>query len=227
MQNASSFLTSGERAQAEAAIAEAERQTSAEIVCAVSTESGRYDRAESILGLFWALVALSVVNLWGAGVDARTGAWSDSAGVALGWQALAVVVGFVAGSVAASYWHWARRLVVSAREIEEEVRRAATQVFSLAKMTSTHGRTGLLIYVSLFERRVLVLADKAVMDVLGQEGLDELRDLAIELLKKGRRAETFVRTVETAAGKLAPSLPPHEGNPDELPNELILIHPRP
>ena len=58
MLNATRFLTTAEQQQVEAAVREAEAQTSAEIVVVVATESGRYDRAESIVGLIGAVLGV-------------------------------------------------------------------------------------------------------------------------------------------------------------------------
>jgi uncharacterized membrane protein len=70
--NANTFLTASQRKELEAKIQEVETRTSAEIVCAVATESGRYDRAESLVGLLAALLALCLTHAArGAGLNRR------------------------------------------------------------------------------------------------------------------------------------------------------------
>ena len=63
MINAKKSLNTQQLKSIEDCIREAETKTGAEIVCAVATESGRYDRAESIFGIFGAVIALSGSNL--------------------------------------------------------------------------------------------------------------------------------------------------------------------
>ncbi|MCB2155607.1 hypothetical protein KQI84_12035 [bacterium] len=226
--NAQSFLNSNQKREVEEAVAEAEKATAAEIVCAISTESGRYDRAESICGLIAALVVLGGVNFIDFSREGGAlGNFGSPSGIGFGWQAVAVTLGFIAGSVIASYVHLLRRLFVGEKEMIAEVTRAASHVFGSRRLACTELRGGILVYLSLFERRVVVLADHALAEKVGQDFLDSLRDLAVEQLRAGRRAETFTQTIAEAKGKLAEMLPIQPDDKNELPNELVIIHPRP
>lgn len=224
---AAEFIKPEGRQTIASAIAAAEKQTSAEIVCAIATESGRYDREESIVGLLGAIAALIVLNLTTAGDTAGAGSWTLAHSLTLTEQAAAVVVGFILGSVVASRWPALRRLLSSSDTLARECARAAAVVFGQRRLSSTRSRSGLLIYVSLAERRVVVLGDDCVTKVAGQALLDRLRDLAVERLRAGRRVETFVDSIQAATQELAVKMPPGPVNSDELPNELVCIHPRP
>lgn len=225
--NANEFLTGPEREQVERAAADAEKHTAAEIVCAVATESGRYDRAESLVGLLFALVGLTLAHAYARGFFADPGSWGQQGGIGLGWQSLVVVVGFVAGSISGSYCPFLRGLFVRRREMEEETDRAASHVFRRLHVRSTEIGTGLLIYVSLFERRAVVLADEQVAAVLGAQEIARLRDIACDELAQGRRVEAFTLTIAAAVEKLAKVIPPKAGDKDELSNRLAIFHPRP
>lgn len=211
------------------AVAQAEQRTSAEIVCVCATESGRYDRAEAIIGLVTSLIALCATHLIYHATASANADWGIvSGGVALGWQVAAVVSGFTVGVLLASYWHGLRRLAVREAETTAEVRAAAGYVFAASSIRSTCGSTGLLIYVSLFERCVVVLADDATLTALGDDGLTSLRDTAVAELKAGRVEQAFVATVAQAAEELATALPADRTlNPDELSNAIVTFHPRP
>ena len=223
--NARNFLRKGERQAVAEAVADAERRTSAEFVCAIASESGRYDRAESLVGLVVGLLALAAVGLAASRPPADS--WLEARVIPLGWLALAVVVGFVLGSALASQWHTVRRPFTTRGERDAEVARAASHVFALSRLASTRKRAGVLIYVSVFERRVAVLADAGAAQVLGQSGIDELRDLAGERLRGDRRLEAFGDTLRAAVERLAAALPAEVVDPDELPNALVILHPRP
>jgi len=223
--NAKRFLSKRERATLEEAVAAAERRTAAEFVCAVATESGRYDRAESMVGLAVSLLGLGIVQLGFSWTPSDS--WIEARAVPLALQAMAVVAGFVAGSVLASYAHPLRRLFVSATERDAEVARAASHVCAVSRLASTRQRGGVLVYVSLFERRVVVLADTGAARPLGENGLDALRNMATERLVRGKRLEAFSDTVAAAAERLAPALPAEAVNPDELADALRVFHPRP
>ena len=86
----------------------------------------------------------------------------------------------------------------------------------------------MLIYVSLFERRVVVLADHQALSVLGESGIEALRDTAVSHLKQGGLVDSFVETINQAATGLAEALPADsKENPDELSNRVLQFHPRP
>lgn len=220
-------MSQEDRAAVGAAITEAEGKTSAEVVCAVATESGRYDRAEAIVGLACGLLALWGLNTATGSGAAGDGAWQEAAHVPLAWQLVAVTVGFVLGNVLASYVHPLRRLLVSDADQSSEVARSAAAVFMSKRISSTRGRGGVLLYVSLFERRVVVLADEGTFAVLGQEGVDALRDMAVAKLKVGDRRDTLVATVQAIGERLAEALPCQKDDVDELGNALLVYHPRP
>lgn len=222
MQNAGQFLS--HRKEIESAIAQAEAQTSAEIICAVATESGRYDRAEATIGLLFSLIALWGAH-WGFSLASPSGGW-DPVIVPLWVQMLAVVVGFIVGNVVASYVHALRRLAVRSVEMDAETRRAASAVFHDKRLASTRSRGGVLIYISLFERRVIVLADEAARKALGADGIEKLRDLGVEKLRDGARDESFLAVITEATKRLAESFPP-SGSSNEVADEVLVFHPRP
>ena len=224
--NAADIVNADARREIERAIADVETRTSAEIVCAVATESGRYDRAESVVGLAVAIMFLAIADVSvGTRVDAD---WSSGEGIMLGVQAAAVAAGFVLGSWLASALHPLRRVFISAREIEEEVTRAAAHVFGLSSVGMTSGQTGVLVYVSLFERRVVILADRSSFEVLGAAGVNELRDAALDKLRHGDVAGAFIATVRNAGERLQSRLPANAAsNPDEIPNQVLVYPGRP
>lgn len=218
-------LTPEDRKRIEETVARVESATSAEIVCAVATESGRYDRAESIVGLATALLALGLAHAV-HGMAAGAGQWGGA--LPLGWQAFSIVAGFVAGNLLANRAPAVRRLVTSEKEMETEVQQASAHAFLLGAVSNTAGRTGLLVYISLFEHRVSILPDEEVRKALGDEEIGRLRDLAVADLKRGDFAGAFVDTIEKAGALLAKSLPASRTlNPNELPNHVLVFHPRP
>lgn len=217
--NALKFLA--DQKPIEAAIARLEQRSSAEVVCVVATESGRYDRAESLLGLVLGLVGLAVAEgVW----SAVSGSWGSPTPLLV--QAAGVVVGFVAGLLLASFVHPLRRVLVSKAEREEEVRRGAWSAFTASRVGATAGRVGVLVYVSLFEHQVVVLLDTGVQALVPADFAAQLVDRAVAGLKAGKRTEALAELVDLLAQTLAEKLPAGTDNPDELPNHVIALHPR-
>jgi uncharacterized membrane protein len=178
-ETAFSFLDDQERERVESAVAEAEQMTSAEFVCAVATESGRYDRAESFIGFAFAVVLLSAANLvtWQL---SRSGDWGRAPSPPFLVQLLMVSLGFVLGTTLASYWHGLRRLAVSSREMTAETAKAASHVFTDHGVGHLDNRGGVLIYVSLPPRWHLIERRTACVNwPVGPRGVpDRVPDVA-------------------------------------------------
>ena len=219
---AKDFLATGKQVIDEA-MARLEKKSAAEVICVVATESGRYDRAESLVGLVLGLVGLAAADVGWDSLNPQ-GGWGGPA--PLLWQAAGVVAGFVLGVLIASFFHPLRRLLVSTNEMDDEVRRASEAAFTRANVGSTSGRTGVLVYVSLFEHRVVVLLDSGVREAMPADFAKTLVDRAVAGLKAGRRAEVLAELVDVVGEALAAKLPVKEGDTDELPNHVIALHPR-
>ena len=224
MKRASDLFDEDQRRRINEAVAAAERRTAAEIVPAIATASGRYDRAEDLVGLWVGLVAMIVVWFvfraappsgdWAAG-------WRWTAGV---WPLVAaVLIGFVAGAGLASFCPVLRRLFIPRRELAAEVKRMARQVFFDSRLSRTTGRTGLLIFVSLYERRVVVLADEAVSDALGESDLQAIRDDVLGGLRSKQACEGLCAAIARAGELLESRLPIQADDTDELANELVVL----
>jgi putative membrane protein len=222
MKRASKLFSQDDHKAVTDAVKQAESLTSAEIIPVVTTASGRYDRAEDIVGLWLGLGALAVV--WLLFQDTRMGDWS---GVNLVIN-LPIVIGvvfggWVAGVVIANRIGWLRRLFTPRRELREEVEQGARKAFFDSRVHHTQGATGVLIYVSLFEHVAVVLADREVTEKLGQEKLDALcKDLTGALA--GRRyTEAFVNTIGEAGKALGAVLPRQDDDKNELDDALVVI----
>jgi putative membrane protein len=222
MKNAQKVLSPAELELLVARIARLETRTDAEVICVIATESGRYDRAESLCGLTVALSALlSAEKILGLG------GWGQNPGLSPGAQALTIVLGFVAGSLLASYWHGLRRLFTSGREIEAEVQRSVQQVFAQRGVGETRQHGGVLIYVSLFEHRLEIRCDRALLAKLPPATLAAIRDAVLPRLRAGDLAAGLLAGLEQAETALVAAMPGTGNAADPLPNTVLLFHPRP
>ncbi len=223
MRCASEFFTQDEQKRIEAAVVEAETKTSAEIVPVVATASGRYDRAEDIAGLWCGLILMGLV-WWGF---PRAG---DAGGMWAYWGVLelpaliaSVVAGFILGAVLGTYAHGLRRMFTSKAEMREEVLARARQAFFDNRVHRTSGATGLLVYISVYERMAAVVADDAATEKLGQPALDALCAALVSGIREGRAAESVCTVLRDAGEQLGRVLPRAGDDVDELPNQLVLL----
>ena len=223
MQRASDIFTNEQRRKIDQAVADAESKTSAELVPVVATASGRYDRAEDIIGLWCAMLA--AVSLWiYLPRTTNTGSWGEMSLVGqivtlIGVMALSFIIGAVVGSRIG----WLRRLFTAQQEMRDEVAARAREIFFDQRVHHTRGATGMLLYVSLLEHTAAVIADQQVLDKLGQPVLDELCAELTEALRRGHPAEALRQVIASAGDRLEKTHPRQENDVNELSDALVTI----
>jgi putative membrane protein len=224
MQRASRLFTADDRARVSKAVAAAESRTSAEIVPAVASASGRYDRPEDVIGLWTGLIAMSAAWLLMPLESSEVGSWSGMpAGVQLAALIAAMIGGFVVGTVVGSRIGWLRRLFTARGQMREEVLARARAVWFDRRVHHTATESGLLIYVSLFERMAAIIADHNALEKLGQAGVDELCAELTARLGTENPTEAICRTIAAAGDRLATVLPRAHDDLDELHDALVVL----
>ncbi len=225
MKRASRYFADYDKNRIEQAVKDAETKTAAEIVPVLATESGRYDRAEDIVGLWTGVAAFAVAWLLLSFLGADETHWGTT------WTRFefpiylaAIVLGFVVGALVSTYSGAFRGLFTPSNQMREEVNATASRIFYDQRIHHTRAATGLLIYVSLFEHMATIIADQRVMDALGQQALDEMCEKLVAGIKTGDAATAYCETIADAANRLKDALPRTDTpGADRLPNALIVI----
>ncbi len=113
-----------------------------------------------------------------------------------------------------------RRLFTTARRIEDTVRAAARAAFYDNGVLRTRGRTGMLVYVSLFERRVELVPDVGIdQAALGAEWTEAKARLAVAVRRTD--VDTFLTTIAAMGPLLGRALPRADDDVNELPDEVV------
>jgi putative membrane protein len=206
------------------AIRDAESKTSAEIVPVIAHSSGRYDRPEDIVGLWLALLGIIIVWYVYPSSQVKTGSWDTSEPV---WELVSLVavtiIGFVVGAVLATRIGWLRRLFTPAKQMREEVFGRARQVFFDNRVYRTAGASGVLLYISLYERMAAVIADQSVIDKLGQAQIDQTCAEFTRRLSERRPVEALCETARALGQRLSGVLPRAADDVNELSDALVVL----
>jgi putative membrane protein len=209
-----------------AAVTAAERITDGEIVPVVAARSDAYHD----VALHYAVLAMLLVPAALAAVPQQ---WIDwAASMLLGWNwelSRGTVMLYLFAKLAGAFL--VVRLVLAYQPLRmaltpgatrsRRVRRRAIELFRTCCELRTRGRTGVLLYVSLAERRAEIVADKAVTDQVGAEAWGEAMAALVDEIKAGRTGEGMARAIERIGAVLAGILPPKSDNPNELPDRLV------
>lgn len=224
MTPASKFFTESERKAISSAVAEAERMTSGEVIPVVATISGRYDRAEDLFGVVVSLLLLALSWIFFQEIRPFEGNWSSGLTFTLGLISIIFIVawGYVVGTMAANYLPILRWPLLTKREMLHEVERSAAAALHRFRIQRTVSATGILIYVSLYERMVHVLADDAIGKRLSHSDWDTVRDLVIKGFRAHRPAEGLSRAILKCGELLSRHFPIKSGGVD-INNELRII----
>ncbi len=189
----------------ERAVEEAERTTSGEIIPMV------VDRSDGYLGVRAAgaavLAFIAGIAVLGLGLDP----WL--------WLPPAQVGIFALASWGLGHRRILRYLIPS-RIRAERVDRAARLAFLENGLVETRDRTGILIFISLLEHRVEILADRGIDSHVDEDIWDGLVLRMLAAIREGRAEEGLVEAIRECGELLAAHFPPRPDDTDELENRL-------
>jgi putative membrane protein len=219
-------LTKADHDKVSAAIAAAEAGSSGEIVAVATPISDAYHD----VALHWALVPLFAVLAWAAWRPTALAWWYDL--LFGGWGAeptlsqlltLLMVLSVLKFTIAllALRWMPLRLLLTPAATKHRRVRRRALAIFEAAAAGRTSGRTGILIYVSLAERRAEIIGDDAITGVTTPDTWGEAMAALLVEVREGRFGDGIVAAVERIGTVLAEHFPRSAQDSNEIPDKLI------
>ena len=208
------FFSPADHAAIEAAVREVEARSAGEIVPYAVERSDRYTRAlwaaatlGALVGALAAALIRWAVDLWGGPV-ALWIALPPASGAALGWLAALTLPAL-------------RRLLVPPEVLAERVRQRATQAVVEEEVFRTRDRSGILIFVSLFERHDVVRADRGLDGVVTPREWEEVVAGIVSGMRRGQPGPALADGIRQCA-RLAGRLPPRPDDRDELPGQLRL-----
>ena len=220
------YLSESDHQRVSVAVAAAESRTAGEIVTVVADRSDGY----SDIALAWAAViaftALSVFALFPefflAKIDWLLGGWgtdwSDSELLAI--AATLAVLKFL-GVWLILLWQPLRFWLIPGPVKSARARARAIDLFKVGAERRTHGRTGILIYLSMREHRAEIVADEAIAGQVAPETWGEAMAAMLAEIKRGRVADGMIAAVERVGAVLAEHFPRAEDDTNELPDRLI------
>jgi len=187
------MLSSEDREKVRAAVAKAEAGLTAEIVPCVFEQSSPYHETlwgGAAAGMAAAVAAILLVD------------WFHQLWVPVSRLILWVPAAGLAGAALGRWCGPFKRLLIGPVRMEAAVARSAKGVFFDRGVSGTAGRDGVLIYASLLERRVVVLADHAVHGKVPHAAWDEAVAVMTGPAHEGRVADGLCAAVDKVAAAL-------------------------
>jgi putative membrane protein len=210
-----------------AAVTAAEARSDAEIATIVSPRSDNYNDVPLIWAALVALLALSVYasfpDLYLGLLDRISGGWH--VWTVREWMTVlvfAVTIKFLVTRYIVA-WSPLRMALTPGRTKTHRVRNRAVALFKASTERRTRSRTGVLVYLSLAERRAEIIADEAILSRVQPEQWGAAMAAMVDELKAGRPGEGMTAAVEAIGDILALHFPHTGTDPDEMPNRTILL----
>ena len=117
---------------------------------------------------------------------------------------------------------WVKRMLTPAWDQCDQVGKRALLEFYQSNIKKTKDATGILFFVSILERKAIVLADKAISDQLPKETWTEIVNLITSGMKRKDLASGLEKALINSGNILKPLFPIKPGDVNELPNKLII-----
>lgn len=203
-----------ERNRLDRHIADAEKRTGAQIVLAIIERSDSYAELPwkaFALGASLSGLVVGVMNLTRPLASPFTAAFPAIVMMLAAGAGLALLCIFVPDF---------SRLFLNLHRADVETRQYAESLFLSRELFSTHDRKAVLLLLSLFERRIVVLPDTGLAGRLNQEAVEKIIGHMRVYLKAGQTA----RALESGLEKLEEIIAvdhPFAPVTNELSNEII------
>jgi putative membrane protein len=211
---ARNFLSDSDREKIEEAVSLAEKTTAGEIVPLVVPASYHYPMA-NVTGAV--TLALPLALLLSSPIGGML--W-------IGRQNMWVFLGLLA----AFFWMfheiikrvpWLKRIFISKKEIEEEVHEAAVTSFFEEGLYRTRDETGVLVFISVLEHKVWVLADRGINAQVPQSRWDDVVAGIVEGIKEGRQGAAICEAVMEVGRILSEHFPIKPDDTNGLANLIV------
>lgn len=201
-----SMFSQAERERIAATVAEVEQRTAGEIVVAEVARSDAYGEVRLFVAMLVSLSAAAAVHL-----------------ALPGWPA-GLVLAVQVGSGFATFFATAKgallRAVLPRALADDAVNRAARLAFLQYGVFGTRDRTGVLIFLSELEHRVVLLGDEGIHARVQDVGWSALTETLIGSIKQGNAAEGVCQVITQLGVPLARDAPVRADDTNELSNEV-------
>jgi len=99
---------------------------------------------------------------------------------------LIVTIAGLLGAGAAHYLDPVKRWLLNQGHLDQATKRRAENAFLEEEVFNTRHRTGIMIFISFFEREVIVMADRGISKVVEQKEWDNMVKIIIDHVRKGK-----------------------------------------
>ena len=187
------------------AVKHAEKRTSGEIVPVILNKSDEYLYTHYLLALIFSIMGILIVDTFSINII-------DNITTVI----ILSLIGFFLPHIDSI-----KRILLTKKEVQEEVNQKALQLFYEQGLQNTKDGTGVLIYISILEKKAIILADKGINKIVGTDYWDNEIKKLISFIKSKKMTEGVCEIISDIGGKLSEHFPVESDDKNELKNDLI------
>ena len=202
-------LSESDLAELHAAVTSAEERTVGEIVPVVVEESDSHPQAIWKAAFVTGIVGTALLAAW---FDLRSPVFL------IGGQLVFGLIGYAMAWMLPDF----RRTFVTEERATEMAEEQALQEFHGLNLRDTEARTGVLIFVSLFEHRVVVLGDEGINAVVEPDLWVRVDEKIVAAVRAGRLRDGLLDGIHASAEVLEEHFPWTDGDRNEIPDRVIV-----
>jgi putative membrane protein len=211
---AQTFFSKEEQTRIRDAVHRAELKTSGELVPMLVCESHSYPlaaiRGAALAALLTALLATPLIAEM---------FWLESSNL---WVFLGLFTPiFLAVQFLVTSYPRLKRLFLFADEMDTEVQNSAFAAFFTEELYKTKDANGILIFISLLERRAWVIADSGISERIPYERWEEAVAVITNGIRKKKQCQALCEAIKMIGDILEGEFPVQDGDINEL-HDLII-----
>lgn len=217
-------LSTSDRENIKEAIENAEKNTSGEIVTAIIKESSDYAFYELVTALIggfltylYCIFSYEKIAQWLEGLF-----WDYSEIYVVSFLGAVVII-----SVGIIYLltniSGVDRFIVPGRIISKRVNQRVKTHFLEAGLSNTRDHTGILIFISYREKRIELLADSGINNLIPEEKWKSIVNNLIADIKNKKTGTGIVKAVEECGKILSEHFPIKSDDTNELPDDINIL----
>lgn len=206
------------------AVKKAERKTTGEIAVAFARESSDYASQELMFGIASGFVYFFLMMLFSGRIEhlIQNMFWEYSVNYLLAFYGLSTLLVILVFYLLANIPP-IDRLIVSREIKRKKVHERAVRHFMESGVYNTRDRTGILIFISLLEKRVELLTDRGINKKISQEQWNSIVSHILDGIRKRKFVDHLIEAISQTGDLLASHFPAHPDDTNELGDDMTLL----
>lgn len=206
------------------AVAKAEKNTDGEIALAVTPSCNSYGFWELLFAVVMGLITSACLIPFSSNIKSFLDwiYWDTNDYHFSFWLLFTVFVSILFFYFIANI-PFIDRFIIPKRVRNRAVYNKAIKTFVHSGVYKTKSNTGILLFFSIFERKIQIITDVGIANKIPNETWKTLALSLAEGFKSKNPTEVIIKSVEECAELLTKEFPCQKENPNELPDGLVIL----